>query len=99
MADVVKSVDIEGFDPAGEPEIRVMSDGSLRVILSFMPPSDVEPSSESEFGPFANFDKEMAVAAGVPVLWDDRETFVIANAPPGTVEKVKAFIEGYRNQG
>jgi hypothetical protein len=27
------------FDPEGEPEIRVMADGSLYVVFNFMPPS------------------------------------------------------------
>ena len=36
-----------------------------------------------------------ATAAGVPVVWDDREVFVIQQPKPDTVEQVRTFIEGY----
>ena len=35
------------------------------------------------------------LAAGVPVVWDDREVFVIQQPKPDTVEQVRTFIEGY----
>jgi hypothetical protein len=98
MAEVLQTVRITGFDPGGEPSIRVMSDGSLEVSFEFMPPSDVERIGHPGLGEFEAFDSEMAAAAGVPVVWEDREFFRIEDAPPGTLERVQAFIEGYRRR-
>jgi uncharacterized membrane protein len=97
MAEVVRTVRLRGFDPGGEPSIRLLSDGSLEVDFEFMPPSDVERRGPSGLGEFVAFDQEMAAAAGVPVVWEDREFFRIAKAPPGTLERVQAFIEEYRH--
>ena len=95
MADVVKTIALKGFDPDGEPSIRVMSDGSLEIRFEFMPPSDVEDAQG--LGPFAAFNRELSEAAGVPVLWEDRELFFVKQAPPGTLERIQTFIEGYRH--
>jgi hypothetical protein len=40
----------------------------------------------------------MAAAAGVPVIWEDRELFRIEDAPPGTLERVQTFVEGFRRR-
>lgn len=97
MAQVLRTVQLAGFDVGGEPSIRVMSDESLEVWFQFMPPSDVEDDRDG-LGGFATFDQEMSAAAGVPVVWEDREFFRIESAPPGTLERVQTFIEGYRNK-
>lgn len=96
MNDVQQVIKLKGFDPKGEPLIRVMADGSLQIVFSFMPPSFV-PDGE-RLGPFADFDKQMERAAGVPILWDDREVFMIRQPNPNTVERVQRFIEGYRGK-
>jgi hypothetical protein len=98
MAEVLRMVRLTGFDPGGEPSIREMSDGSLEVSFEFMPPSDAERAGHPGLGEFAAFDREMAAAAGVPVVWEDREFFRIEHAPPGTLERVQAFVEGYRRR-
>jgi hypothetical protein len=98
MAEVLRTVPLHGFDPGGEPNIRVMSDGSLEVWFEFMPPSDMERGGPSYLGEFEAFDQEMAAAVGVPVVWEDREFFRIEDAPPSTLERVKGFIEGYRSR-
>ena len=33
----------------------------------------------ADLGPFAEFDKEMERAIGVPVFWEDREFFLVLN--------------------
>lgn len=96
MAEVLRTVQLRGFDTGGEPSIRVMSDGSLEIWFQFMPPSDALAQDPSEMGEFEAFDQEMAAAVGVPVVWEDREFFRIDDAPPGTLERVQSFIEGYR---
>jgi hypothetical protein len=50
MAEVLRTVQLVGFDPGGEPCIRLMSDGSLEVWFEFMPPSDVELRGASWIG-------------------------------------------------
>ena len=96
MDEVVQTIKLKGFDPKGEPVIRVMGDGSLYVVFNFMPPSFVP--EDQDLGPFADFDKQLERAAGVPVVWDDREVFVIQQPKPDTVERIRKFIEGYRGK-
>ncbi len=91
---IVNVIPLSGFDAEGEPEIHAMSDGSLYVVFNFMPPSDAP--EEDDLGQFANFDREMGEAGGVPVVWEDREVFVIRSPTPETVERVKRFVETYR---
>ncbi len=92
-SEIVSIVAVPGFDPEGEPEIRQMSDGSLHVVFNFMPPSFAE-DDESKF---ADFNKQLEKAIGVPVLWDDREVFVIRKPGQDTIAKISQFLEGYRN--
>jgi hypothetical protein len=84
-------IPLTGFDPLGEPELRFMTDGTLWVVFNFMPPSFAEGDEVR----FADFDKQLEKAIGVPVLWDDREFFVIRNPQIETPEKIKAFLETY----
>jgi hypothetical protein len=65
-------------------------------VFNFMPPSFVP--EDQDLGPFADFDKQLERAAGVPVVWDDREVFVIQQPKPATIERVRKFIEGYRTK-
>jgi hypothetical protein len=94
--EVKQTIKLKGFDPKGEPVIRVMADGSLLIVFNFMPPSFIP--EDQGLGPFADFDKQLERAAGVPVVWDDREVFVIQQPKPDTVERVRKFIEGYRGK-
>jgi hypothetical protein len=96
MDEIKETIKLKGFDPKGEPVIRVMGDGSLLVVFNFMPPSFV-PDGEG-MGPFADFDKQLERAAGVPVVWDDREVFVVQKPKRDTVERLRMFIEGYRSK-
>lgn len=91
--EVIKTIPVSGFDPEGEPEIRQMSDGSLHVVFNFMPPSFAE-DDESKF---VDFDKQLEKAIGVPVLWDDREVFVIRKPARDTVGKIVRFLDGYES--
>ena len=96
MAEVQQTIKLKGFDPEGEPVIRVMGGGGLLIVFNFMPPSFV-PEAQG-LGPFADFDKQLERAAGVPVVWDDREVFVIQQPKPDTIERVRKFIEAYRSK-
>lgn len=91
MDEPVEVIPLAGFDPDGEPEVRVMADGSLYVVFNFMPPSWAEDEPER----FDDFDRQLAAAAGVPVAWEDREFFRVARPAADTVERVRAFLGSY----
>jgi hypothetical protein len=91
MEEPVEVIRLTGFDPQGEPQLRVFADGSLFVVFEFMPPSWAEDAPER----FDDFDRQLAVAIGVPVVWDDREVFVVAKPAADTVERLHSFLGSY----
>ena len=93
MNEMKQEIPLSGFDQKGEPFIRIMADGSLYVVFNFMPPSDVV--DEDGMGQFENFDKQLEIALGVPVEWEDRERFLIRQPGLDTIERVRQFIESY----
>lgn len=92
MDEPVAVIPLAGFDPDGEPEVRVMADGSLSVVFNFMPPSWAEDAPER----FDDFDRQLAAAVGVPVEWEDREFFRVPHPAANTVERVREFLASYR---
>jgi hypothetical protein len=89
MQEPTKIIPLIGFDSDGEPELRVMPDGSLYLAFNFMPPSWAGDEPE----PFDNFDQRLQQAIGVPVIWEDRELFLIQNPTPDTVERITTFLQ------
>lgn len=90
---LIEEIAITGFDADGEPIIKRWSDGSLWIHFEAMPPFFAEDNgTESEF---EAFERNVQDAIGVPVVREDREVFVIQNPMPGTVEKAKAWLEGF----
>jgi hypothetical protein len=89
-----KTLKITGFDPAGEPEIRMQEDGSLHVVFNFMPPSYME--NPTEMGVFYNFNQQMQDAIGVQVDWEDRELYVIREPQKDTAEKIVVFLQNFK---
>jgi hypothetical protein len=94
--DVVRTVELSGFDSQGDPEIRVLADGTLYVVFNFMPPSDFE--DRDEMGGYRDFDAQMSAAVGVPVTWEDREFFRIESPRADTIDRLVAFISAYRSR-
>ena len=92
MDEPVNVIPIMGFDPDGEPEIRVMADGSLYVVFNFMPPS----WAENDPDPFDDFDQQLARATGLTVEWPDRECFRIERPAKDTVERLQRFLAAYK---
>ena len=88
--EISQEILLSGFDPEGEPIIRVMGNGSLIVVFEFMPPS------WAEGGWLEGFEVEMANAVGADVLWDDREVFIIQNPAAESLNKLRAFVNSYR---
>lgn len=90
----VEVIPLVGFDSDGDPEIRVMADGTLYVVFNFMPPSWADDDAAS----FDDFDHQLAEAVGLPVLWEDREFFRIEGPRNDTVERVRQFLVARRHQ-
>ncbi|MDC0746752.1 hypothetical protein [Polyangium mundeleinium] len=94
--EVVRTIELSGFDANGEPQIEVMADGTLRVAFEFMPPSDFE--DRGDMGPYHDFDVQMSAAIGVPVAWEDREFFRIDSPKADTIDRLSAFLSTYRSR-
>lgn len=88
-----QEIQLSGFDEMGEPVIQVMDDRSIHLQFEFMPPSDIDENG-IEF--FDDFDAQLSSAIGLPVIWDDRERFIIEIPQPDTIDKIRHFIENYR---
>jgi len=93
MQTPTKVIPLSGFDSDGEPEIRLMPDGSLYLVFNFMPPTWAEADPE----PFDTFDKTLQAAIGVPVVWEDREFFLIQKPAPDTTERITKFLQTFKH--
>lgn len=96
--DIINELKLTGFDPGGEPVVRVERSGSLWLVFSHMPPTWVPETEYQNFGRFAGFDKELAEAIGCGVIWDDREFFYIERPMSDTAERVRRFLLDYRHR-
>jgi len=85
----IDSFDLDEFDEG--TEIRTMSDGSVQLKLSLMPPSWATNS-----GPFQSFATYLASALGTVVTGLDKELFSIPNPLPDTVEVLKNCLLNLR---
>ncbi len=95
-AALVETIRLSGFDAASEPVIRRFTDGSLQVVLGFMPPSFVKDEGGwVDLGRYWKFDEEMARAIGTAVVWEDRELFSIEHPREDTVERLREFLAAY----
>ncbi len=101
MDEPIETIPLTGFDPEGEPEIRVMADGSWELVFNFMPPSWAEDPVR-----FDDFDglrptighRQLAKATGMAVEWDDREVFRFPEpVADGGVDRLRGFLENYRS--
>jgi hypothetical protein len=88
------TVTVQGFDSAGEPEIRSGEDGALEIMFNFMPPLNgaSEPYPDAVFD---TFEVVLVKALGVDVIREDRELFVIPNPQPDTLARAKAYLETF----
>jgi hypothetical protein len=94
---ILRTLTVTGFDSSGEPEIRVLSDGSVEIHFSLIPPLNgaTEASTDSVF---THFETVLGAALNCEVLRDDRELFVIPVAPAGTAERAQRFLEAYHDR-
>jgi hypothetical protein len=95
--ELLQTLTVAGFDSSGEPEIRVLSDGSVEIHFSFMPPLNGATVTSSD-SVFAHFETVLSAALQCEVLRDDRELFVIPSAPAGTAELAQLFLASFRGR-
>jgi hypothetical protein len=85
---------VQGFDSAGEPELRLTGDGTLEIMFNFMPP--LNGADDANPDPlFDTFEVVLSKALGVEVIRDDRELFVVPKPQPDTMARTKAFLESF----
>lgn len=96
--DEAEIIELSGFDPYGEPELRRMKNGELWLRFNFMPPTWVPEEERDDFGRCRQFDQKLSRAVNSPVLWDDREVFLIEKPHPDTVEQVRKFLAEFRRE-
>lgn len=94
--DLVETIEIEGFDPDGEPVIKRWADGSLWIHFEAMPPFFAEEDGTED--DFEDFQAVLQAALGVPVTQDDREVFVIEHPLADTVKKAKKWLESFHKR-
>ncbi|HXT58244.1 MAG TPA: hypothetical protein VN699_06395 [Pirellulales bacterium] len=90
---VSQGVKVTGFDADGEPVIQTLEDGSIRIVFEAMPPFFAEDNGTE--ADFEKFEDVMSKRIGLPVTREDREVFVIHNAPAGTAEQLKEWLERF----
>lgn len=95
MEEEIEKYTLDGFDPNGEPTVRRTSTGQLWLCLELVPPSwvpDGEQTGPSSLGVWDDFHKRLAATIGVPVIWEDREWFLIKEPREDTVEAIHQFL-------
>jgi len=90
----MKRIAIRGFDPAKEPFIEELDDGSLRIVFEAMPPSNCK--NPNELLRFRHFRLELEYEAGTPVIHDDREIFIVPSPRPDSAERLERFLSTVR---
>jgi hypothetical protein len=96
MDEPVEVIPLPGFDPCGDPVLRRMPDGSLWLVFNFMPPSWLPEEEYADLGHCQDFDRQLEQAIGVPVLWDDREFFLIQQPREDTISAIRMFLAAFR---
>jgi hypothetical protein len=94
--DVRSTTTLTGFDPEAEPILRDMRDGSLLLVFGFIPPLVTESDAGKAKGFDINkFGEDVGAAAGVPVIWDDRDVFVVQKPNADTADRLRHFLANY----
>jgi hypothetical protein len=86
-------IPLTGFDKEGEPEVRVMRDGSFDLVFNLMPPS------WDEDGNFDEFEFKLAAKLDHRIERTDREVFRITDTRPDSLYTIRYEIEKYHSFG
>jgi hypothetical protein len=98
MEEAVETIRLSGFDPVREPTVRRTAEGRLWLCIEYMPPSWAPEKERLKLGRWKDFDKQMARAIGVPVVWEDREWFRIDRPRQDSVEAIQRFLLDIRRR-
>ena len=89
-----KTINVNGFDKDGDPEIKLYSDGHIEILFNFMPPlNGAAEQIDNDY--WDNFEKTLSVHLSVKVDRDDRELFVITKPKKSTIKKLELYLESY----
>jgi hypothetical protein len=92
-----RTIKISGFDPLGEPEIHIKSNGLMQLRFEFMPPSFVDPNDANAALIFDTFHKRIESVVRANVEWDDREIFLIYSSADCVVDALVNYLTNYRS--
>lgn len=89
-----KTINIEGFDENGEPEIRIYDDNHIELVFASLPPlnGDFKNKDSSYWNTFENV---ISKYLGITVLRVKNEIFIINHPNANTVKKLKEYLENY----
>ncbi len=82
---------VNAFDDVGQPELRLMRDGSMEIVFNAMPPTWATDPAE-----FDDMDVQLQRALGAPVEWIDREVFRVASPNPALPFRAWEFLDNRR---
>jgi hypothetical protein len=88
----IEIITLKGFEENNEPEIRIMSDGTIYLVFNFFPPESFDMSMQD----INSFNQELSDYLEVKVIHEDREFFYVHTPLPTSVSRIKTFIETYK---
>lgn len=98
---IIEAVALTGFDPDGDPALRIEASGRMWLVFNVMPPSwlaDEDGNAADDLGPCERFGALLERATGVPVLWDDREVVCIEAPRADPPTRIQAFLSRFRTE-
>ncbi len=89
--DVVKTIDLEGFDPGNEPSLQFLANGALTLVFNAMPPFECR-RNEADFDHLAI---SLSLFLGTEVIHEDREFFLIPAPDEHSVARIQTFVSRF----
>ena len=94
--DIVEEVDIDDFDPAGDPVIRIERCGTLNLVFECLPPSWMKVDEAEELRRLKALDQGLIAAGGPGVIWDSMNICLVESPTPGAIPRIRQFLQSYR---
>jgi hypothetical protein len=91
-AAVMQETIVPGFDLNAAPVVRILQDGSMRVVFCTIPPAKYLGGTRFDIDDFGDkFQKSVTS----PLIWDDRDVFFILKPDVNTVKEICTFLKSY----
>jgi len=87
---IVREIEITGFDLNASPLIRCLQDGTMRLVFCTLPP--IKTGSEHTFT-LDDFGVRLQDALTTKILWDDRDLFYIPKPDDNTINEILRFFK------